>query len=424
MDFEQILRSLPTPCYLFDEAAFVHRAARVREAVGGGIGLTFSIKAGPFLLPHLPETFSYVEVCSPGELSLCEELHVAPEKIIFSGVNKTADDVERAVAYGCAFLTVESEKHLRLINEAGVHSGRQIHVLVRLSDESQFGVDEALLKEMIRGRAHYAGVHFAGLHYFTGTGKTRAKEHRRELARLDALLTELHENYGFTPEKVEYGPGLGVEYFPPLTVEERSEAADQTDMELLHAVAPVLKEFAEKYPLTIEMGRFFAAPAGCYLTQVVDVKTNDGTNYALIDGGLHQLKYDGQLMGMQIPVIHHLKAAEAAAKASVEDTAEATTPSAEGATEAPTDPAKWTIVGSLCTTQDVIARKVPLGEVQEGDRLLFERCGAYSVTEGMALFLSRDLPAVYLLPQDKDKPVMLRKPMDTSILNLSGAFVS
>ena len=60
----------------------------------------------------------------------------------------------------------------------------------------------------------------------------------------------------------------------------------------------------------------------------------------------------------------------------------------------------WTLCGSLCTTADVLARNVPLRGLRVGDTLAFHRVGAYSAFEGMALFLSRDLPQIWLLDEN------------------------
>ena len=87
-----------TPLYLFDLEAFTARAQRVRAAFGSDVNLCYSMKANPFVLRGLPDVFRWVEVCSPGELTICEKLGIAPERILYSGVNKGADDVARAVA--------------------------------------------------------------------------------------------------------------------------------------------------------------------------------------------------------------------------------------------------------------------------------------------------------------------------------------
>ena len=362
---------LPTPAYLFDLDAFEKRAALVRRCFGEKTGLCFSIKANPFLLGRLPDIFDKIEVCSPGELTVCERTGVDKKKIIFSGVNKTEEDVRRAAEDEVGTFTAESLLHVELIDREAQRRGTVFPVLLRVTDVkggSQFGMEEAQVWDIIRRRSSYPGIRIVGIHYFTGTQKKKAKPILRELEYLEELLARLRDDLGFTVERVEYGTGLGVDYF--------DSDADALEEERLSSVGERIRALSEQVDLTVEMGRFFAAPCGYYLTKVIDCKTNKGIRYAILDGGLHQLKYDGQLQGMQIPPILHLDAEDRLQ----ED--------------------KWTLCGSLCTTADVIARDVPLRELRMGDVLAFCRTGAYSVTEGMANFLSRELPSVTLVSQE------------------------
>ena len=86
-----------TPLYLFDLEAFTARAQRVRAAFGSDVNLCYSMKANPFVLRGLPDVFRWVEVCSPGELTICERLGIPPERILYSGVNKGADGMGHKV---------------------------------------------------------------------------------------------------------------------------------------------------------------------------------------------------------------------------------------------------------------------------------------------------------------------------------------
>ena len=384
----ELLPSVGTPGYLFDLDAFEQRAALVRRVFGDGIGLCFSIKANPFLLMALPDVFDRIEVCSPGELTICERLGADMSKVIFSGVNKTAADVERAADDRVGTFTAESRLHLKLINTAALKRGEVFELLLRVTDSkggSQFGMDEADVLDIIRCRADYPGVRIVGLHYFTGTGKKKPVLIEKELDYLTGLIDRIEAELGFSVERIEYGTGLAVDYF--------TEDADALEEERLAAVAPMLRALSEKCRLTVEMGRFFAAPCGYYLTRVVDVKTNAGVNYAIVDGGLHQLKYDGQLQGMQIPVILHL---------------------ADHDTDAGPEP--WSICGSLCTTADVLVRGCELSDLRIGDVLAFCRTGAYSCMEGMSIFLSRDLPSVALYSEAGGLE-LVRRPFYTDVFN-------
>ena len=360
----------------------------VRHGFGAKIGMCFSIKANPFLLRHLPETFDRIEVCSPGELSICEALSVDMRKIIFSGVNKAQADIDRAMQDNVGWFTSESHLHLERINAAALRIGRCVPLFLRVTDikgGSQFGMEEAEVFDIIKNRSDYAGVNIVGLHYFTGTGKRKAKIIEAEIDYLLELIGRLKEELSFSVQQVEYGTGLAVDYF--------SEEADELEAERLAAIVPKLKELAAVSSLTVEMGRFFAAPCGYYLTRVDDIKTNQGIHYALVDGGLHQLKYDGQLQGMQVPEIRHLSAA---------------------ASGAPKE--SWCICGSLCTTADVLVRGCELSGLSLGDTLVFCRTGAYSCMEGMSIFLSRDLPAVFLYSA-RHGLECVRAPMLTDPLN-------
>ena len=369
MNIEKLRELLPqvgTPSYIFDLDAFAKRAELVKKYFGDKIGLCFSIKANPFLLGRLPEVFDKIEVCSPGELTVCERTNADMSTVIFSGVNKGFADVERAADDNVGTFTAESPLHLELINDAALRRGKVFDLLLRVTDikgGSQFGMNEDVTLDIIRRRDEYKGVNIVGLHYFTGTAKRKAKPIERECAYLIDLTERIREDLGFTVESIEYGTGLAVDYF--------TEHADADEEERLASISPALQELAEVAELTVEMGRFFAAPCGYYLTKVVDAKTNFDINYAIVDGGMNQLKYNGQLQGMQIPEILHLADRELSGEA-----------------------AKWTLCGSICTTADVLARDAAFTDLQIGDILVFCRTGAYSCMEGISTFLSREMPVI------------------------------
>lgn len=390
LDFAAISKITGSPSYVFSVSDFKKRAALVREAFGEKVDLCFSIKANPFLLCALPDEFAKIEVCSPGELEICKALSLPPEMIIFSGVNKSLDEVREAVRVGAGVLTIESRQHFDWIVQAAKEAGQTIDVLIRLTAGSQFGMDEADVMELIRSRDAYPQIRICGIHFFSGTQKRKPKEIQKELAMLTGFIDRVQDEAGFAVERIEYGTGLSVDYF--------RDDADESEKERLLAISPDIRALGEKVHLTVEMGRFFAAPCGYYLSRVVDAKTNCDINYAILDGGLHQLKYDGQLQGMQVPVITHISGGAVQS----EDTAEKT---------------PWTLCGSLCTTADVIARNAGFIDLKIDDVLVFHRTGAYSVMEGMAVFLSRDMPKVWLLKEDGEL-CLLRDRIDAWQMNL------
>ena len=402
-----------TPYYVFDTDEFAKRAAMIRAALdckgGRRIPLCFSIKANPFLLHRLPEGLDHVEVCSPGELEICIALGVKPESIIYSGVMKEKCDIERAVSYGAGILTCESIRHAALISEVmleciqeGAHEAEfaetKAHVILRLTSGNQFGMSLEDIEYIISHPDEFKGIVVIGIHYYSGTQKSLRKINK-DLEKIKSALTMLKDKYGFEPQLVEYGPGLCVEYFEDDWQEKEKQSLDDA--------AEVLREFAEEYPLGIEMGRFLAASCGKYYTQVKDLKSTGDANYAILDGGIHHLNYFGQRMAMQVPPI----------KVYAGEVSENEEKNGVELTELPdTD---YTLCGSLCTVADVLVREVKLKKLELGDVLEFGHCGAYSVTEAPALFLSRQLPAIYAYSKECGYEC-LREHIPAAEINLAG----
>ena len=378
---------IETPAFYFDLDVFRSRIALVRGFLPD-IPLTFSVKANPFLIGReeigcRSETASklsgggqnttrleHVEACSPGELGICIACKVPEERIIYSGVNKGHEDVRAAIGYGVDIVTAESPRHVKIAQAEAARVGRLQKLILRLSSGNQFGMSEEDILTALSQREKYPDLVFYGLHYYSGT-QNRLRQIGRDLETVSRFLERAEASCGFIPGLVEIGPGLPVEYFHP--------SYDEADEEILSQAAPALQAFASRYPLGIEMGRFLAAPCGTYATRVKDLKGNSGIKYAICDGGIHQLRYHGQTLAMQVPEMEL----------------------AGGASDRGPADENYCICGSLCTVADVLVREVSLPRLKYDDVLLFHRCGAYSVTEGSALFLSREIPAVYIFSRKR-----------------------
>lgn len=383
---KKLAGELSTPSFVFDADEFAAKAMSIKKALGD-IPLCFSIKANPFLLSVLPDCISKVEVCSPGELTICKNLSIAPEKIIYSGVNKGEADITEALEYGVAIITAESPLHVQLINEISIKLGIKAHTILRLSNGNQFGMDGAIIEDIIANRADYDGLDIIGYHYYTGTAKKKKNVIDSDVDDFENFIDAVKEKYGYSPSHVEYGPGMSAEYFNP--------PYEEKDDEILATTCERLKDFGKKYNLTVEMGRFLASSCGTYLTAVADLKTTGTTNYVICDGGMNHLKYYGQTMAMQIPPISVLNDSE--------------------------ECKAYTLCGSLCTTADILVRKVELPELKIGDVLAFGRCGAYTVTEGIGLFLSRTLPKIAVYSK-KNGVTVVRDFYNSDILNTPRGF--
>lgn len=370
--------------YEFDMGAVRRRLDYLREHLPEGIALAYAVKANTFLIRDMIPWVERFEVCSPGELRICDRLGVPPEKTVISGVYKTPEFIEElAASPGDRLYTVESMTQFRQLRELSERYGKRLPVLLRLTNDSQFGINEEDIRRIVENRGDYSLLELRGVQFFSGTQKTSLKKLARELRSLDELLQSLQEDYGYRARELEYGPGFPVAYY-------EEEALDEEA--LLDGFAQLLTQMRFSAHVTLELGRSIAACCGKYFTRVVDLKHNRGQNYLLVDGGMHQIVYFGQYMGMKHPIL--------------------TVPGKES--EAARD--TWNICGSLCSMNDILAKAVPLPEMAIGDTLCFHNTGAYCMTEGISLFLSRDIPEVYLIRENGAR-VRVRRRFETDPLN-------
>lgn len=376
-------RVLETPAYVIDLAELERHVCRIREIAGQDIGLCYAMKANPFITRHMDRLVDKVEVCSPGELEICKRMEIPPEDVVFSGVNKTADDIREAVAYGAGVITAESCRHFELVRRYCEDNACTTDVFLRLSDGYQFGMNKDVLERIIAKRAEYPYLHICGIHYFSGTQKKSIDANLSELEMLREYLEHLREKYGFEPEYLEYGAGMYHPYYRNEDFEARYDGFEK--------LVESIRRLSFPGQVVLEMGRFFAASCGDYLTEVQDLKSVEQKNYCLVDGGIHHLNYFGQNMAMRTPVIEKMDG--------MEDTDAGSFLKFE---EEFAKDCKWTICGSLCTFADILARNVEFEEIHTGDILIFKNAGAYSMTEAPFLFLSRKMPAVYLCGKNRE----------------------
>ena len=383
---QQAFTYCQTPCYVFDQDAVRDRVSYVRSMLPEGTNICYAMKANPFVLESAYRCCEAIEVCSPGEFDICQRLGVPVAKLVISGVNKTEHFIQRVVneSNPVRCITVESENQLALIEASARQANKIIPVLLRLTSGNQFGIDEQTLVMLASKVLHSPNLILKGVQYFPGTQKHSVKRFKRELAALDELLARLSALETDVKLELEYGPGLPIEYC--------DQEVNNCHEELLMSLADELRSLTFSGPVTLEMGRFLAALCGVYLTRVVDTKCNDGQRYAIIDGGKHQITYYGPSLAFKSPVFSVLQGHE-------------NTPAED-----------WCICGSLCTVGDVLVKQAHIKRLEIGDTLAFHNAGAYCATEGMSLFLSRDLPRIYLI-DSQGIPQLVRSSIETSAFN-------
>lgn len=369
--FEQIAKENNTPSYVFNLDLLSERLKMIKEQLGDTATLCYAMKANPFLIHHMEKYIDRFEVCSPGEFAICERANIPTGRIVLSGVNKEYDEIKRVInTYaGEGVYTIESEQQLEILVRCTQERKQAIKVLIRLTSGNQFGMDESTIVKILNEWNSYPHLEFMGIQFYSGTQKKKISIIEKELKMLDEFCLKLKRDLNINVPELEYGPGFYTSYF---------ENEDEiNDIELLSSFKELLKDMEFGGKITLEMGRYMVAACGYYITTIIDKKKNLDQNYCIIDGGINHINYYGQAMAMKVPSILHIPQINT------------------GEVE------RWNVCGSLCTVGDIIVKQLPLQNISINDILVFGKLGAYSITEGIYLFLSRDLPKVFFYSKEK-----------------------
>lgn len=378
---KEIIQKCNTPVYVFDINVLKERIKYLRSKLPKKVEFCYAIKANTFVVKEMEDIIDRFEVCSPGEYQICKEKNVNLEKVLISGVYKTPDVIENmAIEDGIQNFTIESMEQFELLKNISLKT--KLKALIRITSGNQFGINIEEAEEIIKNREKYQNLDIIGIQYFSGTQKKSIKNLNRELEFVDNFIQELKEKYNYDTKELEFGPGFSVRYF-------QNEEFDEE--EFLKEFSELINNLKFNGKIILECGRSIVASCGSYITKVVDKKTNKGQNYAILDGGIHHLVYFGQSMAMKLPICEIY-------------------PKRQNNDET------WNLCGSLCTVNDILVKQFPVDNLQIGDLFIFKNTGAYCMTEGVSLFLSRDLPAVLKIKNDKIE--IARESLPTYKLNM------
>lgn len=381
MDYLELYNKYQTPYYVFDIDELKKRVKYFRKHLPKDTGIVYAVKANTFIIKELEDLVDRFEICSPGEYTICNELNISGEKMLISGVYKdyksTNDMINREEEIHR--FTIESLEQYKLLSKLCKKNKKNIKVQLRLTSGNQFGMSEEDIYYLVNNQS--SNIDIVGIQYFSGTQKHNLSIIKKEIDYVKKFIDEFENNTKIIIEEVEYGVGFPVFYFNGSEFDEDNYFKELSDY---------LKVFKGK-KLLLETGRGLAASCGSYITKVVDIKKNKIGNYVIVDGGMNHLVYYGQMMAMKVPYFEHLPKKE----------------------NVNTD--KYNICGSLCTINDIIIKQVELNDLKLGDLLVFKNTGAYSMTEGIALLLSRDLPKIIIYKNKKD--ILVRDDFKVSSIN-------
>ena len=379
IDYNKIIQKYDTPLFIYDIDELQRRVNYLKSKFNNNYNMVYAVKANTFVIKEIDSLVERFEICSPGEYEICEKLKIDRNKMVISGVNKDKHFIDYLISNFDDILkyTIESYNQYVLLNELSTKYKKKIHVLIRLSSGNQFGVSE---EDFIKIIQENNNLIIDGIEYFSGTQKHSLTIIEKELDHLNDFINEIENNYNFKIEEVEYGPGLPVFYFQGNEFDEDN---------YLDELNKIIGKFGEKV-ISLEIGRSMVASSGTYLTKVVDLKENKNGNFVILDGGINHLVYYGQTMAMKIPYYEVMPKRES-------------------------EEITYNLCGSLCTTNDYLVKNIKLNKLMLNDTFIFKNTGAYSSTEGIALFLSRDLPKIILVKDGKE--LLIRDSVKSSLIN-------
>lgn len=383
---KKLISEVSTPFYVFDINVLRDRIDYLNSMMPENVHLCYAMKANPFVVKEIDEIIEKYEICSYGEWNIAKKMGVSDSKMVISGVYKdeiSMEDILNNYKNGEVF-TIESLNQIELLNKLTKEKKKVINIILRLTSGNQFGMCEEEIIEILENRAKYEYLNIMGIQYFSGTQKKLSKRIIKELEYVDEFVLNLKNNLGFVVEELEFGPGFPVVYF-----ETEQDFDEQT---YLMEIADKIKNMKYQGHITMELGRSIVASCGSYYTKVVDKKINKEGNFAILDGGMNHLVYYGQMMAMKKPMLDILPKRE------------------DKILE------NWNLVGSLCTINDLIVKQLPVSNLEIGDIFVFKNTGAYSMTEGISLFLSRDLPKVVFVQGGEMK--IVRENINTYKFNM------
>jgi diaminopimelate decarboxylase len=392
-----------TPAYLYSRAAI---ASAFRE-LDKGLGalphtLCFAVKSNGNLtiLKNLARLGSGFDVVSGGELGHLAHLGVPGDKIVFSGVGKSREEIREALRYparsrsrrrGLLLFNIESQAELGVLLD---ESSRQMKrggsvpsVAIRVNPDVQagghphistgrhqhkFGLDWAAARELYLEHRNSRWIQWRGISAHIGSQITTIRPFQLALARLTSYVRELRE-LGIDLKYLDFGGGLGARY---------TDQTPPSRFDYARMIAQTVKPLGAH--LLLEPGRTIIAHAGVLLTRVLYTKTNRNKSFVVVDAAMNDL-----LRPALYSAVHPITRVTRTKK--------------ENSTSAKVD-----VVGPVCETGDCFLRNWPLGTVKPGDVLAIWAAGAY----GMSLasnYNARRRPAEVLVEGNRTRIIRRRE---------------
>src|SRR6185437_4103508 len=300
VSLEALARKYGTPLYVYSADAIVYRFGLFAEAFSEQSHLVcYAVKANSALaiLRLLAERGAGFDIVSGGELErVLAVSKAAAARAVFSGVGKTAGEIDLALRSGILLFNVESEGELELLAERAAKLRKRARIALRVNPdvfaethpyistglrEHKFGIDIARARAVYKKAARSRWIEPAGVSVHIGSQIRTAEPFGAAVSRAAELVRQLRKD-GLPIRFLDAGGGLGIEYHGELPFHPE---------EKVQQYAAALKEAVKglDVQLLLEPGRFFVAQAGALLARVLYVKKNGSKTFVIVDAAMNDL---------------------------------------------------------------------------------------------------------------------------------------
>jgi diaminopimelate decarboxylase len=290
-----IAKDIGTPCYVYDGAMLVHQYQTFVQSFQTRVPLiAAAVKANPnpALLKLLAQQGAGADIVSFGELQMALRAGIPVERIVFSGVGKSRDELSAAIEHGVYQINIESEEELNLLGILTREQQRVTNIAIRINPNveaethakittgtynNKFGVDLGRAMKLYAGAVSEPYIKPIAVAMHIGSQLTQMQPFIRALDTLKQFVKELG-GQGITLERLDLGGGLGVTY----TEEHPPSIQDY---------AQTIEQELQGYPqqLVLEPGRALFAEMGVLLTTVIRPKKTANRHFLVIDAAMNDL---------------------------------------------------------------------------------------------------------------------------------------
>jgi len=393
VSLELLAKRHGTPLYVYSADQIIERLSLFQQALASREHLVcYAVKANSALaiLKLLADRGAGFDIVSGGELQ--RVLAAAPEaagRVVFSGVGKTAAEIDLALGAGILAFNVESEAELDLLAARARKLKTKARFALRVNPdvfaethpyistglrEHKFGIDIRKALAIYKSAAKNRWLEAHGVSFHIGSQIRSAEPFGAAMDRVTKLLRQLRRE-GIALEGVDAGGGLGIDYHAG-----KFDAAAKV-REYAAAVEQALGGFDGK--LLIEPGRFLVAQAGALVARVLQVKRSGSKTFVITDAAMNDL------IRPALYQAHHeiVPVRPRAGKARVVD-----------------------VVGPVCETGDFFARDRKLAPLEPGDLVALLDAGAYGMAQS-SNYNTRLRPAEVLVAGAKSRIIRRRETM-------------